>query len=115
MIPSICAGSMPPKGCATYNTGTPRSGKMSRDMRASARYPSNAEARTITSSEIGRRNAKDTKFIVLAPPVALHAETCSSEAAMPSGATLHVGKIKCGAQSAAQLCDVVIDPTMHEK
>src|SRR5882724_4061206 len=66
MNPSICAGSMPPYGWATYSTGTPRSGKMSRDIRSIARKPTNATARTIVKSEIGRRNANDTKFIV--PP-----------------------------------------------
>src|SRR6266478_526362 len=66
MNPSICAGSMPPYGWATYRTGTPRSGKMSRDMRSTARKPTNATATTIVKSEIGRRNANDTKFI--APP-----------------------------------------------
>src|SRR5258707_9945275 len=66
MNPSICAGSMPPYGWATYSTGTPRSGKMSRDMRSTARKPTNATATTIAKSEIGRRNANDTRFIV--PP-----------------------------------------------
>src|SRR6202040_405962 len=66
MNPSICAGSMPPYGWATYRTGTPRSGKMSRDMRSTARKPTNATAMTIVKSEIGRRNANDTRFIV--PP-----------------------------------------------
>src|SRR5260370_8839021 len=66
MNPSICAGSMPPYGWATYRTGTPRSGKMSRDMRSSARKPTNAMAMTIVKSEMGRRNANDTKFMV--PP-----------------------------------------------
>src|SRR6266850_6073611 len=64
MNPSICAGSMPPYGWATYSTGTPRSGKMSRDMRPTARKPNNATATTIVKSEIGRRSANDTKFIV---------------------------------------------------
>src|SRR5882724_4013059 len=64
MNPSICAGSMPPYGWATYRTGTPRSGKMSRDMRSTARKPTNATAITIVKSEIGRRSANDTKFIV---------------------------------------------------
>src|SRR6267378_3265299 len=68
MNPSICAGSMPPYGWATYRTGTPRSGKMSRDMRSTARKPTNATATTIVKSEIGRRNANDTKFIVTPPP-----------------------------------------------
>src|SRR5882762_365946 len=63
MNPSICDGSMPPYGWATYRTGTPRSGKMSRDMRSTARKPTNATAITIVKSEIGRRNANDTKFI----------------------------------------------------
>src|SRR5258707_10550652 len=66
MNPSICAGSSPPYGWATYRTGTPRSGKMSRDIRSTARKPTNATATTIVRSEIGRRNANDTKFIV--PP-----------------------------------------------
>src|SRR5260221_5794104 len=66
MNPSICAGSIPPYGCATYSTGTPRSGKMSRAMRSSARKPTNAAATTIIKSEIGRRIANDTKLIV--PP-----------------------------------------------
>src|SRR5882672_11535805 len=66
MNPSICAGSMPPYGWATYSTGTPRSGKMSRDIRPIARKPTNAMATTIVKSEIGRRNANDTRFIV--PP-----------------------------------------------
>src|SRR5260370_39684340 len=66
MNPSICAGSMPPYGWATYRTGTPRSGKMSRDIRSSARKPTKATATTIVKSEIGRRNANDTRFIV--PP-----------------------------------------------
>ncbi len=44
--------------------GTPRSGKMSRDMRSTARKPTNATAMTIVKSDIGRRNANDTKFIV---------------------------------------------------
>src|SRR6267142_6285529 len=66
MNPSICAGSIPPYGWATYRTGTPRSGKMSRDMRPTAKRPTNATAMTIVKSEIGRRNANDTKFIV--PP-----------------------------------------------
>jgi hypothetical protein len=39
---------------------------MSRDMRSIARKPANATATTIVKSEIGRRNANDTKFIV--PP-----------------------------------------------
>src|SRR6267378_6906417 len=64
MNPSICAGSMPPYGWATYRTGTPRSGKMSRDMRSTAKKPTNATAITIVKSEIGRRSANDTKFIV---------------------------------------------------
>src|SRR6266403_6272033 len=72
MNPSICAGSMPPYGWATYRTGTPRSGKMSRDMRSSARKPTNAAATTIVKSEIGRRNANDTKFIVPPQPIAKH-------------------------------------------
>src|ERR1700747_2820729 len=63
MNPSIWAGSKPPYGWATYSTGIPRSGKMSRDMRSSARNPSNAVATTIVKSEIGRRNANDTKFM----------------------------------------------------
>src|SRR6267154_4375531 len=66
MNPSICAGSMPPYGWATYSTGTTRSGKMSRDIRSIARKPTNATATTIVKSEIGRRNANDTRFIV--PP-----------------------------------------------
>src|SRR5882762_6618032 len=64
MNPSICDGSMPPYGWATYRTGTPRSGKMSRDMRSTARKPTNATAITIVKSEIGRRSASDTRFIV---------------------------------------------------
>src|SRR5882724_10156108 len=44
--------------------GTPRSGKMSRDMRPTARKPTNAMATTIVKSDIGRRNANDTRFIV---------------------------------------------------
>src|SRR6266446_2439165 len=36
---------------------------MSRDIRSSARNPSNAAATTIVKSEIGRRNANDTKFM----------------------------------------------------
>src|SRR3981081_2047470 len=36
---------------------------MSRDMRPTARKPTNATAMTIVTSEIGRRNANDTKFI----------------------------------------------------
>jgi hypothetical protein len=39
---------------------------MSRDIRSTARKPTNATATTIVKSEIGRRNANDTKFIV--PP-----------------------------------------------
>src|SRR5712671_1163018 len=39
---------------------------MSRDMRSTARKPTNATAMTIVTSEIGRRDANDTKFIV--PP-----------------------------------------------
>src|SRR5882762_6289921 len=39
---------------------------MSRDIRSIARNPTNATAMTIVKSEIGRRNANDTKFIV--PP-----------------------------------------------
>jgi hypothetical protein len=35
-------------------------------MRPSAKKPTNATATTIVKSEIGRRNANDTKFIV--PP-----------------------------------------------
>src|SRR4029453_9319678 len=57
---------MPPYGWATYSTGTPRSGKMSRDIRPIARKPTNATATTIVRSEIGRRKANDTRFIV--PP-----------------------------------------------
>src|SRR6266436_949299 len=71
MNPSICAGSMPPYGCATYRTGTPRSGKMSRDILSTARKPTSATATTIVKSEIGRRNANDTKFIVTPQPVSL--------------------------------------------
>src|SRR6266404_1705684 len=71
MNPSICAGSMPPYGWATYRTGTPRSGKMSRDIRSTARKPTNATATTIVKSEIGRRNANDTKFIVTRQPALL--------------------------------------------
>src|SRR5258708_2950670 len=48
--------------------GTPRSGKMSRDMRSTARKPTNATATTIVKSEIGRRNANDTRFIVRPQP-----------------------------------------------
>src|SRR5258706_13607077 len=48
--------------------GTPRSGKMSRDMRSTARKPTNATAMTIVKSEIGRRNANDTKLIVALQP-----------------------------------------------
>src|ERR1700687_5351186 len=69
MNPSICAGSMPPYGWATYRTGTPRSGKMSRAMRSSARKPTKATPTIIVKSEIGRRNANDTKFIVPPHPV----------------------------------------------
>jgi hypothetical protein len=36
-------------------------------MRSSARKPTKATATTIVKSEIGRRNANDTKFIV--PPL----------------------------------------------
>jgi hypothetical protein len=43
---------------------------MSRDMRSSARNPANAAATTIVKSEIGRRNASDTKFIVPPQPAA---------------------------------------------
>src|SRR3954451_8239904 len=43
---------------------------MSRDMRSSARKPTNAAATTIVKSEIGRRNANDTKFIVPPQPAA---------------------------------------------
>src|SRR6266850_3863534 len=68
MNPSICAGSMPPYGWATYSTGTPRSGKMSRDIRPIARKPTNATATTIVRSEIGRRNANDTRLIVTPQP-----------------------------------------------
>src|ERR1700757_3517373 len=68
MNPSICAGSMPRYGWATYRTGTPRSGKMSRDIRWAARKPANETARTIIKSEIGRRNANDTKFILMPQP-----------------------------------------------
>jgi hypothetical protein len=41
---------------------------MSRDMRSTARKPTNATATTIVKSEIGRRNANDTKFIVTPQP-----------------------------------------------
>jgi transposase-like protein len=50
--------------------GEARSGKMSRDMRSSARNPTNAAATTIVNSEIGRRNANDTRFIVPPQPAA---------------------------------------------
>src|SRR6267154_3148485 len=50
--------------------GTPRSGKMSRAIRSSARKPNKAVATTIVKSEIGRRNANDTKFIVPPQPAA---------------------------------------------
>src|ERR1700694_1695519 len=50
--------------------GTPRSGKMSRDIRSTARKPTNAAATIIVKSEIGRRNANDTKFIVPPQPAA---------------------------------------------
>src|SRR5260370_3427218 len=53
-------------GGATYRTGTRRSGTLSRDIRSTARKPTKATAMTIVKSEIGRRNANDTKFIV--PP-----------------------------------------------
>src|SRR6266850_3569342 len=43
---------------------------MSRDMRSIARKPANAAAMTIVKSEIGRRNANDTRFIVLPQPAA---------------------------------------------
>src|SRR3954468_5672826 len=69
MNPSICAGAMPPYGWATYSTGTPRSGKISRDIRPIARKPTNATATTIVKSEIGRRNANDTKLIVTPQPI----------------------------------------------
>src|SRR5260370_27812609 len=49
--------------------GTPRSGKMSRDIRSTARKPTNATPITIVKSEIGRRNANDTRFIVTPQPV----------------------------------------------
>jgi hypothetical protein len=38
-------------------------------MRSSARKPTNATATTIVKSEIGRRSANDTKFIVTPQPV----------------------------------------------
>jgi hypothetical protein len=38
-------------------------------MRSTARKPTNATATTIVKSEIGRRNANDTKFIVTPQPV----------------------------------------------
>jgi hypothetical protein len=41
---------------------------MSRDIRSTARKPTNATAMTIVKSEIGRRNAKDTRFIVKPQP-----------------------------------------------
>jgi hypothetical protein len=37
-------------------------------MRSTARKPTNATAMTIVKSEIGRRNANDTKFIVRPQP-----------------------------------------------
>jgi len=43
---------------------------MSRDIRSTARHPANAAATIIIKSEIGRRNANDTKFIVPPLPVA---------------------------------------------
>src|ERR1700694_2777300 len=42
---------------------------MSRDMRSSARKPNKPRATTIVKSEIGRRNANDTRFIVPPQPV----------------------------------------------
>jgi hypothetical protein len=42
---------------------------MSLAIRSSAKNPTNADARTITSSDIGRRRAKDTKFIGLLSPM----------------------------------------------
>src|ERR1700756_5166708 len=44
---------------------------MSRGMRASARNPANATATTAITSEIGRRNANDTKFMASPQPVAV--------------------------------------------
>src|SRR6266850_578460 len=97
MNPSICAGSMPPYGCATYRTGTPRSGKMSRDMRSTARRPTNATAITIVKSEIGRRNANDTKFIVTPQPVLLRPD----DRARLDGSDKNYGEIleKCSSYS----------------
>src|SRR5215469_5098560 len=43
---------------------------MSRGIRSSARNPANAAAMTAINSEIGRRSAKDTRFIVPLRPVA---------------------------------------------
>src|SRR6185295_20147919 len=97
MNPSICAGSMPPYGWATYRTGTPRSGKMSRDIRPIARKPTNATATTIVKSEIGRRNANDTRFIVTPQPVLL----CPDDRARLDGGKKNDGEIseKCSPYS----------------
>jgi hypothetical protein len=54
---------------------------MSRDMRSSARKPTNAAATTITSSEIGRRNANDTKFMVPPQPAAMSGQAAALTAA----------------------------------
>jgi hypothetical protein len=42
---------------------------MSRDIRSIARKPIKATAMTIVKSEIGRRNANDTRFIVTPQPI----------------------------------------------
>jgi hypothetical protein len=60
-------------------------------MRSTARKPTNATAMTIVKSEIGRRNANDTKFIVTPQPV-------SPRRARPDGSNEKLRDIpkKCG-------------------
>jgi hypothetical protein len=67
---------------------------MSRDIRPTARKPTNATATTIVKSEIGRRNANDTKFIV--PP-----QPRPDQRARLDGSNKNCGDIaeKCGSSS----------------
>src|SRR5258706_11599374 len=78
--------------------GTPRSGKMSRDIQSTARKPTNATPITIVKSEIGRRNANDTRFIVTPQPV-------SPRRARPDGTNGDLRDIseKCGSYSVQKL------------
>jgi hypothetical protein len=85
---------------------------MSRAMRSSARKPTKATATTIVKSEIGRRNANDTRFIVAAQPVVAHGRP-NPLGRRPTKLERRLGRMRLGFFSICSIPEIARSPAVR--